>query len=86
VYVCLPETRFGGDRLVMEVYRIVLCQMKMCGGRRVFLSKTVHNFLCRIKVLSTYVAYAAYLYTEGSNLKGQMQPKCELLTSVSLSS
>jgi len=69
VYLCLPETCFRDDRLVMEVYRIVLCQMKMCGGLPVFLSKTVHNFLCRMKVLSSYVTYAAYWYTGGSNLK-----------------
>lgn len=69
MYLCLPETCFRGDGLVMEVYRIVLCQMKMCGGLPVFLSKTVHNFLCRMKVLSSCVAYAAYLCTGGSNLK-----------------
>jgi hypothetical protein len=65
----LSETAFSGDRLFMEVYRIVLCQTKMCGGFPVFLSKTVQNLLFRMKVLSSYVAYAACLCTRGSNLK-----------------
>jgi len=31
----------------MEVYRIVLCQTKMCGGFPVLLSKIVHSLLCK---------------------------------------
>lgn len=55
--------------LVMEAYRFVLCQPKICGGFSLSLRKTLHNLLYRMKVLFIYVAHAACLNTRGSNLK-----------------